>query len=224
MIGSDMSSTYYLGVLSCIIIGSIFASGFANHRQQKRLRKRQLIQRLRKSADHFAHIAATIAQFSTNKALPAELIGMAISNYQRILHLDINSEQTQHSLQSAQKFAQQLGSGSINAFQQDEANTTINIPNIKQQLNDTCQIFKKMLASGSLSNEIFKEYHQELIWLYLVIEVEVLVRQGDEAKERKDPLRSMSCYQNARNLLKKSTVSDPRKQEKIEGIENLLEA
>ena len=217
-----MSSAFYLSVLSCIIVVSIFASGFANHRQQTRLKKRKLLQRLRKSADHFAQIAATITQFSTNKAIAAEFIGMAISNYQRILRLDMDSEHTQLSLQSAQQFAQQLGSGSINTLLQDDANTAINISNVKQQLNDACQIFKKMRDSGSLSNDSFKEYHQELIWLYLVVEVEAMIRHGDEAKERKDPLRSMSYYQSARNLLKKSAIADPRKQEKLDEIENLL--
>ena len=217
-----MSSTFYLGVLSSIIIGSLLASGFANHRQQKRLKKRKLVQRLRKSADHFAQLAATVARFSSNKSIPAELIGMAISNYQRILHLDMDSEHTQLSLQGAREFAQQLGSGGISAFHQGEADNTINIANTKQQLNDACQIFKKMLNSGTLSQDSFREYHQELIWLYLAVEVEALVQQGDEAKERKDSLRCMSYYQSARNVLKKSSVSDPRKQEKLEEVLNRL--
>lgn len=213
-----MSSVFYLGVLSCIIVASIFASGFANHSQKKRLRQRKLIQQLRNSADHFAQISVRIAQFSSNKSMAAEFIGMAISNYQRILRLDADSEHTQNSLQNAQQLAQQLGSGTL----QNDADAEFNIHRVKQQLNDACHIFKKMLDSGTLSAELYKEYHQELIWLYVSIEVDVLVRQGDEARHKKDRLRSMSYYQNALNLLKKSAMIDPRKQEKINAITDAL--
>lgn len=213
-----MSSVFYLGVLSCIIIVSIFASGFANHSQQKRLRQRKLVQQLRNSADHFALIAASIAQFSSNKSMAAEFIGMAISNYQRILHLDAESEHTQNSLQNAQQLAQQLGSGTL----RNDADAEFNILRVKQQLNDACHIFKKMLNSGTLSGEVYKEYHRELTWLYVNIEVDMLVRQGDEARHKKDKLRSMSYYQNALNLLKRSAIIDPRKQEKINAITDAL--
>ena len=214
-----MSSILFLGILISVIIISLIASGYANYRQQQRLKLRKMSQQLRKSAEHFRELASVIDHLSNNKSMAAELIGMSINTYQRMLTIEPNSEYVLTSLQSAKEFAQTLS----NPAPIDTAfNTDLEIYRTKRQLEDIEKIFRKMVDRGNLANEIFEEYHQELVWLYLQIQVDSMVHQADLAKERKDKVKSLAFYQKALNLLKQSSILDPRKQTRIKAIADLL--
>ncbi len=217
-----MSSITYLALLLGIIVVSLTASALAHYSQTKRIKKQKTLQRLRRSADHFAELAALLNKISSHKSMAAELIGMAINNYQRILQIEPDTEYASASLQNARELAQSLSRPSQPSSEDGLCNSDMEIYRTKSMLNDAEKIFRKILARGDLDQELFNEYHNELIWLYVQVEVDSLVQHGSRAKERKDKVKSLAYYQKALNVLKKSSVNDDRKQERIKLVGQLL--
>ena len=218
-----MSSVSFLGILIAIIILSLVVSAYAHYRQQQQRKFQKLSQQLSKSAAHFSELARLIDRHSSKKSIAAELIGMSVKNYQRMLKMQPNSQTIANALQNVSEFAQRLSNGRTEEAMDSLLTSEAEVYQAKRQLNDIEKIFRKMVEQNKLSREAFDQYHQELAWLYLQIEVDFLVHQANRAKEQKWKLKTLAFYQKALNTLKKSPLVDSRKMERIESINELLQ-
>jgi hypothetical protein len=148
---------------------------------------------------------------------------MSVKNYQRMLKMQPNSQAIANALQNASEFAQRLSNGRTEEAMDSLLTSEAEVYQAKRQLNDIEKIFRKMVEQNKLSREAFDQYHQELAWLYLQIEVDFLVHQADRAKEQKGKLKTLAFYQKALNTLNKSPLVDSRKMDRIESINELLQ-
>lgn len=218
-----MTLTSFLGGLIALIIVGLFVSAYANYYQQKQANLAKQIKQLRTSGDHLSEIAQKIDLISTNKSMAAELIGMAAKNYQKIIDLKADATDALGALQSAQEFANKLSSGLGTANPSPTFESIDEISKTKQLLSDAERIFRRMYDRGSLGAETFSEYHTELKWLYIDVEVSSYVHQGTLAAGRDDRLKCSKYFQQALNVLKKSSSADPRKQAKLADVQMLIE-
>lgn len=218
-----MMLTSFLGGLVALIIIGLIVSAFANHYQQKRAKLTSQIKQLRTSGDHLAEIAQKIDQISMNKSMAAELIGMAAKNFQKIIDLKADANHVRNALASAQEFAARLSRGQGNANPVARFDSTDEIAKTKQLLSDAEKIFRRMYDRGNLASETFKEYYTELKWLFIDVEVSSYIHQGILARGREDRLKSSKYFQQALNVLKRSSSTDPRKQAKLAEVEAHIE-
>ncbi len=153
-----------------------------------------------------------------DRAITAELIGVAIKKYRSVLELEPNARHIQTALNEAEQLARNLpGAHSPVAFSNEQE-----IVYARSQLTNAERIFRRMVEAGEIPANNFDAYHKELLWLYLKIEVDFLVRQAELAAERKDRLQNLTYYQKALNTLKNSSLSDDRRVRRIKEIADSL--
>ncbi len=85
------------------------------------------------------------------------------------------------------------------------------------------RVLHAMSEAHDISHEAYEGHRRELMWLYLKIEAETLINQGNLHSNKGERVQARIFYQRALNALKKSALQDARKHSRIKELTELLE-
>ena len=216
-----MSPLTALISLVVLLIAAVAGSTYAHYRQRAYVQRQQQVQYLRRHAEHYNEVASALAAMTTKREIAQLFNKFTVAYYEQILQIDPEAQFIVAALESAKAFGQQGGEqraeGEGTTF-----NSEAEIARAQSYLNQAERLLRSMRDKGDIPSAVFDSYHQELRWLYLRCEVDSLINQGHLATQRKDRIKSLAFYQKAQNILKKSALADPRRQQLIKDIAQML--
>lgn len=217
-----MTSGGLLLGLCLLVLLSIAGSAFAHVSQERRARQSQKIKHMQQSARQLSEAAHAIDPWCPLRSIPAELSGMAVRAWREVLQLEPQSPHAQTELAGIETLARALAGGKQATNGPMNLATSQEISNLQRHLRNAESIFHRLMETGGLDEASYRQYAIEIRWMILKAEVDSLLHQGDLAMQRKDRVRFASFYQRALNLLKKSSLVDPRRNDYIKVISDKM--
>lgn len=217
-----MIPLWLLILLIVILFAATIGSYMANKRQQIKAQIQAQTHKLRLLADEYQELAAELANLSPMTDAAVSINQHANNIYQRILSIDAENQLAQTALEQSQSFEESLKSQRQvpkTVFSNEAA-----LKSARNQLNKAGRLFMQMRERSEIPRDVFDTYHHELSWLYIQCEIDSLIYQGDTFLDRDAKLKAIAFYQKAKNNLKKSMIDDPRRQERLDLLDEKITA
>lgn len=200
--------------LLLILVTTLGVNYFFHQKEQERLRRRQLAKQLRREIEQTLD-ALLILKNRTGPAGIRELL----SDYSteligRLRALNPKSDIMQQ-LQSQKEGGLGDGGGSLN-----NANT---IQRTQAGIRNAIKTLATLQQRGKLTPLTFGEYRHELLWLHCQVETDAYIEQAKRFAATKKTALAMSHLKHAKITVTKAVTRDPRKQEKINEINQLYD-
>lgn len=215
-----MPTFIIFALLSLTLVAAVFVSRFAYHRQHRR----ETLSWSTKQYVDQAAVCYELAEFANevgeSNAIANTLVDASIRHYQRVLDIDPQAK-VQTALDEARELSRRIQSqGARNLSKLLSSGRKVGLARLR--LKHVERVLKTLCEAGEVDASDYAEYHHELMWLYLKIEAQTLIDQGNLSSNQDNKIQARVYYQRALNALKKSALNDPRKLNLIKELSELL--
>lgn len=205
-----------IGATALIVVSLI------NRAQTKAKRARQKVKMLKFRVDALEELALILDSTVDTRSIARHIHDEALDLLVVMRKLDPSANYLDATIASAQKLGNELaddhGHRQISRVQGSDAQ----IARTQQALTEAARILRQKNSRGQIANGELETYLKELSWLHLQVEVISLVGQGMLAMNKQDVIGAFSFYRRAQNCLIQSDQKDPRRQQMIRELNEML--
>lgn len=193
-----------------------------NRQQTKAKRARQKVKMLKFRVDALEELALILDSTVDSRSIARCVYNEALHLLDTMQQLDPTASFLEAVIASAQKLASDLadndGHREISRVKPSDAQ----IARTQQALSEGARILRQQCNRGEISVTELEAYTQELNWLKLHVEIVSLVAQGMWAMNKNDVIGAFTFYRRAQNCLIQSDQHDPRRQQMIRELNEML--
>lgn len=209
-------------ILLCVIaVIALITVSVANHRETRRKLIKVKLKKMKVRLDELEELLTELDLMLESRAIPRFINQHIISHIESMLQLDKEAMYLGAALENAEKravfLADETGPKTVNRMRTSDAK----IAKAKHALEEAGKILHGLYTRGTLSKAELDTFTQELSWAYLMVDVVSLVSEGHKALKN-NPSRSHAFYNSAKNILVASKNLDPRKNQLIRQVTDIM--
>ena len=217
-----MNTIASLIILCTIGVAALVVVSLINRSQTKAKRARQKVKMMKFRVDALEELALILDSTVDTRGIARHIHNEALDLLAVMRKLDPSASYLNATIASAQKTASELaddhGQRQISRLQTSDAQ----IARTQQALTEAARILRQKHSRGQIADAELDAYLRELSWLHLQVEVISMVGQGMLAMNKQDVMGAFSFYRRAQNCLIQSEQKDPRRQQMIRELNEML--
>ncbi len=210
-----------LVVLILIAVLALITVSIANHRETRRRLIKVKLKNMKVQLDELEELLTEIDIMLESRAIARRINQHIIRHIEGMLQLDPQTHYLEAALENAEKRAVILADEGQNKAINRVRNSDSRIAKAKRALEEAGKILQAQLARSEIGQAELEAFSQELSWTYLMIDVLSLIAEGHKAVKT-NPTRSYAYYQSAKNILARSKSPDPRRNELLRQVTDLM--
>lgn len=213
-----MPTTFTLGMLALVVIGSFVISGYSYARQQALQKRKQAVKKLQQTADEALNYQTLLLKIDPSYELLIKLQTLAIDALKKALAITPNDKLLAHNLKVQQNrlkdFNENRRENPITCWSVSDAE----LAQGQTQLGQLDKLLDLFRNRGELSINQHQHFHQHLKKLQLDYTANSYLYQADHFAEQGN-LASYQLYmKQAIQIIKKSDLQDEEKNKQIKAL------
>ena len=216
-----MAALTSLIILAIIALGSLAIVSALNHHEEKMAIKKHYQQTMRQRAEELEELILVIDPLMYNRSIAAEINRVVIDKYRQI-HAIEPSEYIAIALENASNRGEELSLNSPDRRVTYVTGSDAAIAQAQKKLLGAGRILKVLNDKGEINNLTYKQYMDELRWVYLEIEVMTYMYHGYKARQRGDSLTAVAFFKKSAEVLRTSGIRDDRRHQQIREVSEII--
>ncbi len=200
---------------------ALITVSIANHRETRRKLIKVKLNKMKVQLDELEELLTETDHLLESRAIPRILNQQIMDHINAMLQLDPQAHYLDAVLENAEKraviLADERDDKRVNRIRTSDAK----IAKAKRSLEEAGKILQVKHAKGALSKTELDTFTQELAWTYLTIDVVSLISEGHKAL-KSNPAKAHAYYNSAKSVLVKSKNLDPRKNQFIRQVTDMM--
>ncbi len=217
-----MNSSSLIILFVALAVLSLVVVSFVNHQQTRRRVIASRIHNHRRRILELEEIASAVEplleNLSTIRYLYCEIQDICAV----IQRLDSNINYIEPIMQNAKEMAENFRNSSRNLPLNRALSSDAAIARHKRFLEDLGHVVRKQSGQGRCSTEEAERHVLDITWAILMVDVISHIGQGHIAMDQGQIIKAQNYYKRAQQFLSSSNSHDPRRDEMIREISDLL--
>lgn len=220
-----MSSLTYLFIFCALATGSLIVVSIVNEKENRRRIVQQKLRQLRFQVQDMEEVVLEIDRLVENrliaKLLNDEILEKVLAMKQAHPDTGYLNAIHQTALARLEQYESDLATAQKPALDRRK-HSDAQIARSKRTVEEAGLILRRQQSSGKITLEDLEPLMSDLRWAHLMIDVISHIGQGYKAMRRRDLLSAHAFYKKAQQMLIQSSHPDPRRQDFIKEISDVL--
>lgn len=214
----------FTSLIFFIIIATTAMSivAYANYKTQQAKKIRLQLQRLKFKTEELENVALSLDSICENRHIAKLVNDEVVDRYEYMLELDPKATFLKPGYNNAKMRQEELSRESSTRKVTSLCESDSQIARYHAYLNEGVNVIRKQHSKNRISTTEMGALIDQLRWSSLMIDVISNIAQGHKAYVNQDILSANSFYKIAQSELMRSSHPDPRRQEMIRQLADVL--
>lgn len=205
-------------LLICIMVGALYMAKKATNRELELQKRRNRIREIRSELADIDELLQTLLLYDRDVNLLYNLINRMSNDISEGLKLIPNSPDLLEEKESMLKIQAKINELSESPQEPDVPSSDRQIFLVKRHFSQTLKLIRDFYQKGDIDENSFRNHRNRLMLNAIMLEFKAYMRQAEDAKAVNDLGMAANFYKHAKDILHKSDVNFPNKNEEIKRV------